>query len=382
MSVKIPIWPGSSSFQPNSGSTPFGYYDNEVAFATEIDLAANWAGRKLGWPIMDVELQDIHFWTAFEEASTEYAYMINAYNLRDNMLALQGASTGSDLTQRLISRNLGRVISLSKEYGNETQAGGNIKHYTGSIDVVAGQQNYDLNQWSIDFLSGSSIEIKRIYHDAPPAIVRYFDPFVGTGMGAQQMLESFGWGNYSPGASFLLMPVYADLLRLQAIEFNDQIRRSNYSFELINNEVKLFPIPTSNTKLHFKYILTSERSDPLKENPGLVSDFSNAQYNLIPYTFINTIGKRWIFKYFIALCKETLGLIRSKYSSIPLPGSETTLNGADLITQATSEKEALISELRDHLDYVTTTNMLDRKKQEAESTVGVFQAIPLPFKIG
>ena len=380
MSVKIPIWPGSSSYTP--GNTPFGYFDSEPAFVTDIDMAANWAARRLGYPVVDVELQDVQFWTAYEEAVTEYAYMVNAYNLRDNMLSLQGAPTGSNLTQRLISRNLGRIVSLSKEYGSEAGAGGKVTYYTGSLDVKAGVQNYDLNQWAVDNVSGSSIEIKRIYHYAPPAIVRYFDPFVGTGMGAQQMLEAFGWGNYSPGVSFLLMPVYADILRLQAIEFNDQIRRSNFSFELVNNQLKLFPIPQADTKLYFQYALISERDNPLKENDGLVSDFSNARYDLIPYTFINTVGKRWILRYFLALCKEMLGLVRSKYTNIPLPGNEVTLNGTELLNQAASEKESLLSELSEHLEAVSTQAQLQRRREESENLIEVNKKIPLPFKIG
>ena len=164
-------------------------------------------------------------------------------------------------------------------------------------------------------------------------MVKYFDPFVGTGLGSQQMLETFGWGNYSPGVSFMMMPIYGDILRLQAIEFNDQIRKSAYTFELIHNKIKFFPIPNGAnfTKVWFNYIKKSDRSNPLKGATGTVSDYSNVPYNNVIYSNVNDVGKQWIRKYTLALAKEMLGYIRGKYSALPVPNAEVTLNGADLI---------------------------------------------------
>lgn len=385
MAVTIPIWPGSSSFCP--GETNFGYFDTETAFQLDADPVASWAAKRLGFPIVDVELQDCHFFNAFEEATTEYAYMVNAYNLRDNMLYLQGATTGSDVTQRLVSTNFERIVQLAEEYGSEAGSGGNVQHRRSFITTTASQQIYDLNDWAVNNItgsfSGSRIEIKKIYHFAPPAIVRYFDPFVGTGLGQQQLLDAFGFGNYSPGVSFLLMPVYADILRLQAIEFNDQIRRSNYSFELRNNQLKLFPIPGKSFNVYFDYILRDDRANPLKQPNGLVSDFSNANYNLIPYTYINSIGKRWIFRYMLSLCKETLGEIRSKYEDgIPLPRGTTRLNGSSLLDRAQREKEILKQELSSHLEEVSRSALLEKKKQQSDNLNSTLFKVPLPFRIG
>ena len=219
MAKNIPIWPGSASF--TDGNTPFGLYDSDVVFATASNNTAEWCAKRLGYPITDIELQDINFFACFEEAVTEYGAQVNTYNIRDNMLNLYGSATGSNLTQQKISSNMGGLIELATEYGVEAGSGGNVTYYTGSVTMTENQQIYDLSNSTIVNLEDGTpgtdpIEIKRIFHEAPPAIVKYFDPFVGTGLGSQNMLEGFGWGNYSPGVSFMMMPMNADLLRMQA----------------------------------------------------------------------------------------------------------------------------------------------------------------------
>ena len=141
MAVNVPIWPGSSSFFP--GDTPFGFYDNDFEFQQEIDKVANWCAKRLGYPLSDVELQDINLYTCFEESVTEYGAQLNSFNIRDNMLNLYGAATGSNLTGKKVSSNFGGLIEIAEEYGTEAGSGGNVTYYTGSIDVVAGKQVYD-----------------------------------------------------------------------------------------------------------------------------------------------------------------------------------------------------------------------------------------------
>ena len=382
MAQNIPIWPGSSSFFP--GDTPFGFYDNDYEFQLEADKIASWCARKLGFPLSDVELQAVNFYTAFEEAITEYGAQLNTYNIRDNMLNLYGASTGSNLTGKKVSSNFGGIIELSEEYGVEAGSGGNVTYYTGSISLSGSQQIYDLTDANVVSLEQGTpgtdaIEIKKLFHDAPPALARFFDPFIGSGVGTQQMLDSFGFGNYSPGVSFMMMPIYADMLRLQAIEFNDQVRRSAYSFQITNNRLRIFPIPgdTNITKVHFEYILKSDRSNPLKGTTGTISDFSNVPYNNVVFENINDVGRQWIRRYTLSLAKEMLGLIRSKYSALPIPNSEITLNGGDLVSAAQTEKEGLITELKETLDTMSRQAQLERKQAESDALQAQINKIPL-----
>lgn len=386
--MNIPIWPGSSSFTTLSASyytgssttrpTPFGYYDGDATFKSEADKVADWCARRLGYPIMEVELQDINFFAAFEEAITEFSTQVNMYNAKDYMYTLIGTSTSNNLTGRPISANLGRTIELAKNYGSEAGTGGTVDWKKGYVDLQPGTSSYDLDAlWADTQESGSSIEVKRVYHDFSPAIVRYFDPYVGTGAGTQQLLDSFGWGSYSPAVSFLVMPLYADLLRMQAIEMNDMIRKSSYTFEIRNNKLTMFPIPTYNVKLWFDYIVIDERNNPLKYPTGSVSDISNVPYGRMVFSTIKDIGVQWIYKYTLAICKEMLGLVRGKYSSVPIPGAETTLNGADLMSQGREDKTALITELQTLLQSMTRQGQMEQESIVATEMQKQLAKVPL-----
>ena len=374
--MNISIWPGSSSFYP--GMTPFGYYDNDYQFQNNADRVADWCAKRLGYPILEVELQDVNFYAAFEEAITEFSTQVNMNNATDYMLTLVGTPQSNELSGRTIQPNLGRTIDLAKQYGSEAGSGGDVDYKKGYIDLVPGTSSYDLNTlWADVQESGSRIEIKRIFHEFSPAIARYFDPYVGTGAGTQQLLDSFGWGSYSPAVSFLVMPLYADLLRMQAIEMNDQIRKSSYSFELRNNKLKLFPTPTSRLSLWFEYIRVEDRNNPLKFNSGSISDISNIPYSRIQLTNIKDIGLQWIYKYTLAIAKEMLGLVRGKYTAIPIPGADTTLNGTDLVSQGREDKTNLITELKELLKAMGRQAQMEQEQAISTAMQSQLNKVPL-----
>ena len=377
-----PIWPGSGSAV--SGSTPFGLYDTDSEFQTEAPKFATWCARRLGYPIMSVELQDVQFYAIFEEAITEYSAQVNQFNIKDNLLTLQGQSTGSNFTHKNITSNFGRTIELSEQYGTEAGVGGSVEVKKGKFTAVSGSQTYDLNATFAEVSeSGKAIEVRRVYYEADPAISRYFDPYATTGYGSINLIDGFGFGNYSPAVQFMMMPIYADILKVQAIEFNDQIRKSAYSFELVNNKLTIFPNPTSNYKLHFKYLVKEDRNNTAQgTSTGVVSDFSNAPYDNMQFKFINDVGKQWIKKYALALCKELLGSIRSKYASLPIPNAETTLDGDTLRTEAATEKEGLITELRETLEQTSRKALLEADKDEAEFLQEKLNKVPYPIYIG
>ena len=374
--MNIPIWPGSSSFTtvsasfyatPSTGSrpTPFGYYDGDGVFKVEADKVADYCARSVGYPIMEVELQDLNFWAAFEESTTKFTTMVNMYNAKDYILTLQGTPKDTNLSGRNIQTNLGRAIEMSKTYGTEAGSGGTVDWKRGRIAVNTVSQSYDLDAlWADVSESGKRIEIKRVYHNEDPAIVRYFDPQTDTGRGTQTMLEGFGWGSYSPAVSFLVMPLYADMLRMQAIEMNDQIRKSSFSFEIQNNKLRLFPIPEQEYMLYFDYVLVDDRNNPLNTPTGSISDLSNVPYDRIQFGDINDIGVQWIYEYTLAVSKEMLGLVRSKYTTVPIPGSEATLNGTDLIAQGRETKTQLLTDLKELL-----MSMGRETTMQAEATI-------------
>ena len=388
MATKIPIWPGSGSFTVGS-STPFGLYDSDTTFTSSAVKTADWCAKRLGYPIVDIELQDLNFYACFEEAVSEYSSQVNYYNIKENLLTLNGTATGSDHTHREITPNHGRLITIANSYGTEAGSGGDVTYYSASIAVTSSQQTYDLTNSSLlNLESGTAgtddIEIKRVFYEGTPAMTRYFDPYVGSGYGSDQLLEGFGYGNYSPAVNFLMMPMYDDLLRVQAIEFNDTIRKSAYSFELRNNRLRIFPDPTADYTLWIEYVKISDRNNALKNGTvaNTISDFSNATYDNMTYANINDPGKQWIRKYTLALAKELLGNIRSKYGSIPIPGSEVNLDGDTLRSEAAGERENLITQLREDLEAASRRNLLERQKEEAEFMGETMNKIPYGIYIG
>ena len=377
-----PIWPGSSSFFP--GSTPFGFYDQDLQFQTDADKVARFCAQRLGYPLVDVELQSINFYTAFEEAVTTYGNEMYAFKVRENYLSLEGASNVPTLNDKAITPNMGVIIRQSDQYGVEAGVGGNVTYRTGSLHLKAGEQNYDLNEWALsESIAMGDLEIKRIFFEEPPAIVRYFDPYAGTGTDIQALMDTFDFGNYSPGINFMLMPINYDLQKIQAIEFNDQVRKSNFSFELVNNQLRIFPIPERPKHLLFHYILKSDRvSASIMTGDNLVTDVSNVPYTNPRYNNINSVGRQWIFEYTLALCKEMLGYVRGKYGPIPIPGAEVTLNQSDLLSAATAEKNGLIERLRTFLDETSRKSLLERRKDEAEFRRTELGNVPFTIYIG
>tara|TARA_B100000900_G_scaffold225045_1_gene191015 strand:- start:712 stop:1314 length:603 start_codon:yes stop_codon:yes gene_type:complete len=200
------------------------------------------------------------------------------------------------------------------------------------------------------------------------------------------MLDGFGFGSYSPAITFVLQPIYADLLRIQAIEFNDQIRKSAYSFEIRNNQLRIFPIPTESGSLFIEYVKTDDRDNPLRTrysgSNDVVSDYSNAQYDFMVYSNINDVGKQWIRKYTLALAKELLGIVRSKYGTIPIPNSEVSLDGDTLRAEATAEKEQLIEQLRENLEQTSRKALMEAQRDESESQQETLRKVPYPVYIG
>lgn len=556
MSSNVAIYDGNPIFV--EGSTPFGFYDNDAQFQKDAVRVAKFCGTRLGYPILDVELQSGSMFACFEEAVTEYGNAVYSWKVKENYLSLEGGSKDIDANNMVVEPTLQRIVEIAKNYGTEADVGGNVQKQVGLLDVKAGQQTYDLNVWASSQGIQGGIEIRKIFYEAPPAILRYFDPYAGTGTGVQSLMDAFDFGSYSPGVNFLLMPISADLLKIQAIEFNDQVRRSAYSFRVSNNQLELFPIPTQDGKLRIEYYKLSDKRklNPAAESvsttavhrmdydatadetvtfthnlgtrdvtvqvyqtttvegvdrsymiipqsvsvidgnslsvtfqcatkgfilisyqtlktsvdgttaflgysadfdvvvpegqtsytqkfvhtldttelsvqvyedvgnnsnmiiPGdvrivnaheiditftqnckghvvlsgtfaesitdsnVITNISEVPYQNPTYSKINSIGRQWIFRYTLALCKEVLAYVRGKYQQLPVPGSETTLNHGDLLADARSEKEALLKELNDTLDITSRQSQLERKAKEAEYLRGVLTSIPTMVYIG
>jgi hypothetical protein len=382
------IYPGSSSFFP--GQTPFGIYDDDYVFQEDAPKMALWCARRLGFPIQNVELQDENFYACFEEAVSEYSAQVNQFNIRNDLYSLKGRDTGTNYSGKLVEGSiLPHLVQISDAYGTLVGVGGNTEIKKTKITLTPGQQVYDLDTLIAAVSeSGNRIDVNRVYFEPTPAINRFFDPYSVSGQGTLNLIDEFGFGSYSPAAQFVLMPVFEDLLRIQHIEFNDSIRKSAHTFNIIDNKLTIFPRPTTTTitthpNLYIDYFVRKDfvtNSTSVKSN--VVSDYSNIGYDFIQYTTINDVGKQWIRKYCLALVKELLGAIREKYSTIPIPGSEISLDGAALRSEAQTEKEALMTQLRETLEELSRKVQFENKSNEARQQQEMLQKVPLAIYIG
>ncbi len=386
----IPVYDGTSQFFP--GDTPFGFYDYQYDFQTDADSVVVFVTRRLGWPIEVVELQPIQIYTAFEEAVTVYGNEVYQFQVQENMLSMEGNPTGSGpFNQLLMTPSLGGAIRVAENYGEEAGVGGNVTYYSGALQTVPWIQSYDMNLWAQQSASigpNDYIEIKRVFFEAPPAAVRYFDPYVGIGYSYEGLLNSFGFGAYSPAITFLLMPLFFDLQRIQAIKLNDQIRRAQFSFEIQNNQLKLFPVPPAKYNVWIEYVKGSERDSVVggrnasgSAATNLITNPSNVPYINPNYNYINSIGRMWIYQYTLALCREILGYVRGKYAAVPIPGADVTLNQQDLLTDARSTKEALLLQLRDMLEKTGRQAQLEKLAANSDNLNKTLNDVPMGLYI-
>lgn len=378
------IWTGSTTFISGS-STPFGIYDGDSSFQSDAPKVASWCAKRLGYPIIDIELQGDNFFAVFEEAVSEYSAQVNQFNIRNNLGSLEGQPIGSNYTHKsVLGSELNNVITIGEGYGTLANVGGRTDIKKGSITVNAATQSYDLQTlWADVSESGERIDVTKVFYEATPAINRFFDPYSVSGQGTLNLIDEFGFGSFSPAAQFILMPIYEDMLRIQQIEFNDQFRKSAHTFNIVNNKIQIFPNPTSTYNLWFEYQVKKEfRENSTVVLPNVVSDYSNIGYNFAEYANINDVGKQWIRKYTLALAKEMLGAIREKYNTVPIPGSEVSLDGAALRAEAQTEKDNLVEQLRENLNEVSKKQRMENESNMVDQQQKIIQKVPLNIYIG
>ena len=399
--MNIPIYDGNPLWNPNA--TAFGFYNNDIEFQIDCLKVSKFVTTRLGYPLMDVELQTGSIFTAFEEAITMYGNELYAYLIRENVLDLTGLPYENiDLSEVIVQPNFDTIIRLSEQYGEEAGVGGNVTWYKGSVPLTSSVQDYDLKVWAKQQGISSSIEIKRVFYQEPiPASARYLAPFDGFGFGGVAAAGLMEMGGFGGSMGFLMMPLNYDMQVIQSIEMNQMVRMSNYSFEVHNNVIRIFPIPGPYDvsgvgdiaedgggsfncgNLWFEYILRDERLESsLICAEDKITNVSNMPYQNPVYSLINSVGRQWIFEMTLAICKEILGYVRGKYSTVPIPNAEMTLNQSDLLAAATAEKTALLERLRAYFDETSRANMLERKARETDAVLKELDQVPRVIYIG
>lgn len=395
--TSLPSGPMIATVMPYfvAGMTPFGVYDQDAQFVADADNMVDFVKRKLGEPVMTVHMSSTQIYGAFEEACLEYSSVINSYQAKSVLSNYLGSPTGS-LTggeNKYVTKNLQFELYQADAFSAEAGLNSMQPFYTGSITLNPGQQMYDLQA----LLSGTGpltgsydharVRVRDVYHRSPMQAYRFF----GTTSGLNYLNSQFRFESFTPETLFYLLPIWEDILRGAQFKTSNNVRRSNYSFDIHNNNIRIFPTPSDTRQLWLTYTVDNTPITPSSGNlapsatlPGFnaVSNLSNIPFGNIPYSGINSMSKHWIRRMTLALAKEIEGQIRSKFATVPIPNGDVTLNGPELIADSRAEQEMLRVELKELLEE-TTYQSLMRKEQEMASYLNdALKNVPMGIYIG
>lgn len=381
-----------ATFANTTSPTPFGTFDDDSQFQSDADKIVTFIKRKLGDDILSVELTKKQIWANFEEAMFEYSNVVNQYQTKSQLNNFLGLATGSmsGSEQKHPRENLEFLGRFAEPYATEAGIGGSYNMTSGSIQLVKGQQDYDIYTDLKDAAGNviftnttlnphrSKMRIREVFHFNPTQAYRFFD----TTSAINYLNNEFSFESFTPETIFYVLPVFEDILRAGQLKVSQKVRRSNYSYQIIGTKIRVFPKPTQDDPKKM-FIRVSFAPDPLK--PAFsdatidgVSNMSNIPFGVLSYSKINSMAKQWIRQYTLALSKELLGLIRSKFSNVPIPGGDLQLNGSDLVSAGKAEKDALIQQLSEMLDSMTYDKIVETDTARAENIRKQLSMIPMP----
>jgi hypothetical protein len=385
-----------STFTTIVNPTPFGFFDADTAFQTEANGMVTFVKRKLGDDVLSVELTKKQIWACFEEAFLEYGKIVNEYQAKSQLHNFLGAQTGtlSGGENKYPRQTLEFFLRQAEPYAMEASLGGSYSAASGSISLVQRQQDYNLLtdlkdgtgtplvSSSLNTL-GSRMKIMEVFHFSPQAAYRFFD----TTSAINYLNNEFAFESFTPETVFYVLPTFEDVLRGGMLKLSNKLRRSNFSYKIVGQNLRIFPMPTRESVQGTPqlWIRVQFSPDPLNPNTGLndktingVSNSSNIPFGNLSYSHVNSIGRQWTRQYCLALSTELLGKIRGKLKTIPIPGGDVSLNGDDLSSQGREDKEKLVTQLREMLDTMTYDKLLEKEVNSSENLTKLLMKIPIP----
>jgi len=371
--------------------TPFGLFDTDTDFQVEADGMITFVKRKLGDDVLSVELTKKMIWACFEESLSEYGKIVNEYQAKSQLTNFLGISTGSmqGSEQKYSRESLEFFLRKAEPYSQAAGLGGSYNSVSGSIDLVKNQQDYNIyeslkdNSGNLIFSSslnqlGGKMKIMEVFHFSPHAAYRYFD----ASSAVNYLNNEFSFESFTPETVFYVLPVFEDILRGGQLDLSNRVRRSNYTFKIVGQNIRIFPMPTAADpkNLWMRVQFAPHPLNPDITDPSIhgTSNMSNIPFGNLQFSKINSIGRQWVRQYCLALCKELLGLIRTKFTSVPIPGGDLTLNGGDLLSHGREDKEKLVTSLREMLESTTYEKLIEQEAAAVENLQKVLRSIPIP----
>lgn len=399
-----------------TGSLPFGVYTGSTAFISGASDQVAYVYKKLGGDVVDIELTPSNVYAAYEEAVLEYSYIVNLHQGKNVLSSVLGNTTGTfdhkgDLTDGPSGVNL-KYPRFQVGYGRKvgdtmiTMAGlgGTQPQYSASFKPVSKQQDYDLQQIIEDASTSGEdsagkavpfsgkvgdkrVIITQVFYKTPRAMWRFYGYYGGIGV----VGNASTYGQFADDSTFELIPTWQN--KMQAIMYEDSLftRTSHWSYELIDNKLRLFPDPgywdfSTLDRMWVRFYIDDQNA--WDANSGYadgtkgINNLNTVPFDNLPYENINSMGKQWIRKYALALSKEMLGQIRGKFTQIPIPGESVTLNHSELLAQAKEEQQQLRDKLREMLNEVEYKELVKYDAETTDAVATTFKGSPLPIFVG
>jgi len=395
------ILPATGNVSNVPDALPLGVYSSSTEFLSGAAAQVAFTYKRLGGDVLDIELTEENVYANFEDAVLEYSYLINIHQSKNILGSALGGTTGSfnhkgetatgpeNVQLKYPKLNFEIAFKIGDKYATEAGVGGTQTIYSASIDTVADQQDYDLQEILENDATYSSIvgnkrvKIRNVFYITPRQMWRFYGYYGGLNV----VGDYHTYGQYADDSTFQVIPAWQN--KIQAISYEDHLytRTSHYSYEVINNKLRIYPIPDTVSPEKFWFRFTVDDSDIWEdENDGGqdgVNNMNTLPFENIPYENINSIGHQWIRRFALALSKETLGQVRGKFGgNVPIPGENVSLNASDLLSQAKDEQQALRDELKTILDELTYPKLLETDKGMVDNAKAIVAETPLKIFVG
>lgn len=374
--------------------TPFGFFDSDSQFQVEADSMVNFVKRKLGDDVLSVELTKKEIWACFEEACCEYSRKIHEMRIQSELANVLGMPTGSfDLTNSYPHQTLEFLMRQASPYASYAGVGGAYDSKLCYFDLEAGRQDYNIYTEMKDAVSGSilfdsmttktPLRVMEVFHFEPLAAQHFL---LNASNITNFLASNFNYESYVNSTVFYVLPIFEDVLRRGMLESAFRVRRSNYSHEIVGSNLRIYPIPSTSLNLGKMFVKVQPVQNPMNPTAIPVDDTmrgvsgpQNVPLGNIPFSSITQPGRQWIRQYTLALSRELLGLIRSKFVSIPIPNAELNLNGENLVSTAREDKDKLIIQLKEFLDNLTNVKLMEQQALLAENMQKQLKYVPIPL---
>ena len=401
------ILPPTGNVDDVSVAVPYGMYNSSPGFLSGAATQVAYTYKKLGGDVLDIELKSANVYANYEDAVLEYSYLVNLHQTKNILSDVLGQATGTfdhngeSLTgPENVNLKYPRVMfEYARRVGDgisfEANVGGTTPISSASFKLEQDRQDYDLQA----IISSSAatgvgatgdpvpyagivgdkrVIVKKVYYKTPHAMWRFFGYFGGLNVVGNMNY----YGQFTDDSSFELIPTWQNKLQAMAFEDNLWTRLSHYSYELRDNKLRIYPVPQLLSTYLYMWVefsvIPNSWDEPSNYKSGTdgINNLNTIPFDNLPYENINAIGKQWIRRFALALSKETLGQIRGKFQTIPIPGESVTLNASDLLSQAKDEQDKLRTELKEIMDQLTYVEVAKSDADKVESVGKIFKTIP------